>query len=301
MSDAWDVVDIAFADNDRNADGTVHFNLFSGGDGCSALDPRDFKRDMAALQARGKVFVLSLGGAEGTITLNNDQHQANFVASLTDVVLDWGFDGIDVDLESGSGIVVGSEIQGRIGEALLQIEANLGRDLYLTMAPEHPYVHGGMVAVAGPWGAYLRVIDDTRATLDLLHVQLYNNGGLWNPYGPLAAEGSVDMMVAHAKMLVEGFDLANGARFAPLRDDQVAIGLPSGPRSASSGQAPAQNVLDALDCLTRGSRCGSVKPSFDYVNFGGVMTWSINWDQHDGYAFSGPVGDKLEEMNAARS
>ncbi len=27
MSDAWDVIDIAFAENDRNSDGTVHFNF----------------------------------------------------------------------------------------------------------------------------------------------------------------------------------------------------------------------------------------------------------------------------------
>ncbi|MCA2418022.1 Ig-like domain-containing protein, partial [Vibrio chemaguriensis] len=30
MADAWDVIDIAFAENDRNSDGTVHFNLYSG-------------------------------------------------------------------------------------------------------------------------------------------------------------------------------------------------------------------------------------------------------------------------------
>lgn len=298
MSDAWDVVDIAFADNDRNADGTVHFNLYSGGNGCPGLDPAEFKRDMAALQAKGKVFVLSLGGAEGDITLKSDRDEANFVASLTGIIDEWGFDGLDVDLESGSGLVVGSSIQTRLGRALLRIEANMGRDMYLTMAPEHPYVHGGYVAYSGAWGAYLPIIDETRRTLDLLHVQLYNNGGLASPYLGRAREGTVDMMVAHAMMLVEGFDISDGSRFVPLRDDQVAIGLPSGPSSANSGQAPTQNILDALDCLTRGSKCGSIKPSFNYDNFGGVMTWSINWDKHDEYNFSGPIGHKLEEMNS---
>lgn len=28
MSQAWDVIDIAFAENDRNSTGTVHFNLY---------------------------------------------------------------------------------------------------------------------------------------------------------------------------------------------------------------------------------------------------------------------------------
>ncbi|MBF4244902.1 chitinase [Vibrio anguillarum] len=303
MSDAWDVIDIAFADNDRNSNGTVHFNLFAGDahSSCPALDATQFKQDMAALQAKGKVFVLSLGGAEGNITLNTDSDEAHFVDSLTALIKEWGFDGLDVDLESGSNLMHGSQIQARLGRALKQIEANIGGDMYLTMAPEHPYVQGGMVAYSGIWGAYIPIINEVRDTLDLLHVQLYNNGGLPNPYLPGAApEGSVDMMVAQSKMLLEGFDLADGSRFEPLRDDQVAIGLPSGPSSANSGQAPTQNILDALDCLTKGTSCATVKPSFNYPNYGGVMTWSINWDEHDGYNFSTPIGNKLTQMNNAQ-
>ncbi|ELR65618.1 Chitinase [Photobacterium marinum] len=301
ISPAWDVIDIAFAENDRNSNGTVHFNLYSGDiySSCPALDPAQFKQDIRALQAQGKKIVLSLGGAEGTITLNTDADEANFVSSLTDIIKEWGFDGLDIDLESGSNLLHGTQIQARLPRALKKIEANTGGNMYLTMAPEHPYVQGGMIAYSGIWGAYIPLIDELRDTLDLLHVQLYNNGGLANPYMPGAApEGSVDMMVASAKMLVEGFKLANGTMFQPLRDDQVAIGLPSGPSSANSGQAPIQNIINALDCLAVGTSCGTVVPTKLYPNFGGVMTWSINWDQHDGYNFSKPVGDKLKTMNS---
>lgn len=128
---------------------------------------------------------------------------------------------------------------------------------------------------------------------------LYNNAGLPNPYsGNAAPEGSVDMMVASVKMLVEGFELADGSTFAPLRDDQVAIGLPSGPSSANSGQAATQNIIDALDCITDNINCSSIVPSAKFPNIGGVMTWSINWDVHDGFNFSGPIGDKIDAMNA---
>ncbi len=301
ISPKWDVIDIAFADNDRNSNGTVHFNLFSGDihSTCPAMDPVQFKQDVATLQAQGKIIVLSLGGAEGTITLNNATDEANFVASLTDIIAEWGFDGLDIDLESGSNLMHGTQIQQRLPRALKQIETNMGGNMYLTMAPEHPYVQGGMIAYTGIWGAYIPLIDSLRDTLDLLHVQLYNNGGLPNPYTPGSlAEGSVDMMVASVRMLVEGFDLADGSRFSPLRDDQVAIGLPSGPASANSGQASTANIVSALDCLTLGTSCGTIVPSSQYVNFGGVMTWSINWDAYDGYNFSGPIGDKIATMNA---
>ncbi|PQJ66601.1 Ig-like domain-containing protein [Photobacterium angustum] len=303
ISPAWDIIDIAFADNDRNSDGTVHFNLYNGDirSSCEPLDPQQFKDDVRELRAQGKIIVLSLGGAEGTITLNNDADQANFVSSLTDIINEWGFDGLDIDLESGSNLLHGTEIQARLPVALKQIEANIGGDMYLTMAPEHPYVQGGMIAYSGIWGAYIPMINELRDMLNLLHVQLYNNGGLANPYtSGVAPEGSVDMMVASVKMLVEGFELADGSQFAPLRDDQVAIGLPSGPSSANSGQAPTQNIIDALDCVTKGNSCGSVVPTKLYPNFGGVMTWSINWDVHDGFNFSGPIGDKLQQMNSQR-
>ncbi|MCF6434911.1 Ig-like domain-containing protein [Pseudoalteromonas sp. MMG022] len=302
MSDAWDIIDIAFADNDRNSNGTVHFNLFEKDihSNCPPIDPVQFKQDMRNLQAQGKVFVLSLGGAEGTITLNTDSDEANFVASLTDIINEWGFDGLDIDLESGSNLVHGSQIQARLPRALKQIEQNIGGDMVLTMAPEHPYVHGGMIAYTGIWGAYIPLINELRDTLDLLHVQLYNNGGLPNPYEPGSApEGSINMMVAHAKMLIEGFELADGTQFMPLRDDQVAIGLPSGPQSANSGQAPIGNITAALDCLIKGVSCSSIVPSKLYPNFGGVMTWSINWDKYDGYNFSKPIGDKLDQLNQA--
>ena len=123
-------------------------------------------------------------------------------------------------------------------------------------------------------------------------------GGYQIPMNQAARQKvSINMMVAHAKMLVEGFELANNTRFMPLRDDQVAIGLPSGPKSANSGQAPIGNITAALDCLIKGSSCSSIVPSKRYPNFGGVMTWSINWDKYDGYNFSKPIGDKLTQLN----
>ncbi|TQV84949.1 Ig-like domain-containing protein [Aliikangiella coralliicola] len=298
VSDDWDVIVIAFADNDRNSNGTVHFNLYSGDihSTCDAIDPDKFKQDILSLQARGKKLVLSLGGAEGTITLNTDSDQINFVSSLTQIIQEWKFDGLDVDLESGSNLIHGSQIQARLPGALKQIQSNIGGQMYLSMAPEHPYVQGGMVAYSGIWGAYIPLIDELRSDLDLLHVQLYNNGGLTNPYtSGVAPEGSIDMMVAASRMLIEGFELADGSQFQPLRADQVAIGLPSGPSSANSGQASIANIVASLDCIMLGTSCDSFDAGGVHPTFGGVMTWSINWDKHDGFNFSKPVAARLRD------
>jgi chitinase len=286
----WDVIVIAFADDAGN--GSVAFNLDPG------LNKSQFISDVAAKRAAGKKVVLSFGGQNGTVTLNNATNVTNFVNSTAAIMNEYGFDGIDIDLESGAGVMHGAPVINNIVSAASQLNSRFS-NFYLSMAPEHPYVQGGYVAYSGIWGAYLPMINGTRSFLDLLHVQLYNNGGLSTPYAPQAfGAGTVDMMVASAKMLIEGFPLANGTagNFSGLNASQVALGLPSGPSSAGSGQATTGNINAALDCITRNTACGTVRMATTQPAFRGVMTWSINWDMNDGGIFSGPVGSKVHGL-----
>lgn len=287
---AWDVIVIAFVDDAGN--GNVEFRLDP------ALNKAQFIADVAAKRAQGKNIVLSYGGEKGTVTLNNSTNLANFVNSTAAIVNEYGFDGVDIDLESGAGVMHGAPVIGNMVSAIKQLHS-MYPDLYVSMAPEHPYVQGGYVAYTGIWGAYLPMIDQLRNELDLLHVQLYNNGGLATPYAPQAYQaGTVDMMVASARMLIEGFPLANGTagHFAGLRPDQVALGMPSGPRAAGSGQATTADINRAVECLAKRTNCATNLPLSAYADFRGVMTWSINWDVKDGRIFSIPVGTYLKSL-----
>lgn len=285
---AWDVIDVAFAEN--AADGNVSFTLDPGAGGEAR-----FKADIKAKQARGVKVVLSLGGQNGSVTVNDQRQADNFAASTAAIIARYGFDGIDVDLESG--VSVGAPITTWLPVGIKALKAKAGPRMYLSMAPEWVYVEGGFTASGGPWGAYLPMIDALRSDLTVLHPQYYNNGAVYTPYSttPFAA-GSTDQLVATAKMLTEGFTAANGKRFAPLRADQVAMGVPSGPSSAGSGFTTPASVDAALDCITSLRSCGSVRPQVAHPTFRGVMTWSINWDRHDGYAFSRPVGAHLKGL-----
>ncbi|WP_331345173.1 chitinase [Cellvibrio sp. UBA7661] len=287
---AWDVIVIAFVEDAGN--GSVEFRLDP------ALNKAQFIQDVATKRAQGKNIVLSYGGEKGTVTLNNSTNLANFVNSTASIINEYGFDGVDIDLESGAGVMHGAPVINNMVSAIKQLNA-MYPDFYVSMAPEHPYVQGGYVAYTGIWGAYLPMIDQLRNELDLLHVQLYNNGGLATPYAaqPYQA-GTVDMMVASARMLIEGFPLANGTAgtFKGLRPDQVALGLPSGPRAANSGQATTADINKAVDCLVKRTNCGSNLPLAAYGDFRGVMTWSINWDVKDGRIFSVPVGNHLKSL-----
>lgn len=288
VDNSWDVIVIAFADDAGN--GSVKFTLDP------ALNKAQFIADVAAKRAAGKKVVLSFGGQNGTVTLNNATNVANFVSSTAAILNEYGFDGIDIDLESGANVSWGAPVIGNLVTAVKQLKSSFP-NLYLSMAPEHPYVQGGYIAASGIWGAYLPLIDGLRNELSILHVQLYNNGGLATPYSNSALQaGTVDMMVASALMLIEGFPIANNTTWVGLRPDQVAIGLPSGAKAANSGQATTADITRALNCLTKLTDCGSVKPKAAYPTFRGVMTWSINWDVNDGKPFSVPVSASLKSL-----
>jgi chitinase len=288
VDSTWDVIVIAFADDAGN--GAVKFTLDP------ALNKAQFIADVAAKRAAGKKVVLSFGGQNGTVTLNNATNVANFVSSTTAILNEYGFDGIDIDLESGAGVSWGAPVITNLVTAVKQLKASFP-NLYLSMAPEHPYVQGGYIAASGIWGAYLPLIDGLRNELTILHVQLYNNGGLATPYSGSALQaGTVDMMVASITMLIEGFPIANNTTWVGLRPDQLAIGLPSGAQAANSGQATTADIAKALNCLTKLTDCGTVKPKAAYPSFRGVMTWSINWDVRDGRPFSVPVRASLNAL-----
>ncbi len=282
----WDVINIAFAERDPAGDGYVAFHVFNNpmGEGCSlsGLSEQDFKDDVAYLQGLGKVVSLSLGGAEGTITLSSSTHEDNFVSSLTAIINEFGFDGLDVDYESGSGIShEGAIIKNKhLSNALKRINTNLGGSMYLSMAPEHPYVQGGAVAYSGIWGSYLPLIDDLRNELDLLHVQLYNNSSVPNPWG-IFPVNSVDNLVASAKMLIEGFQPSGGPTFTGLPASKIAFGVPSGPKSSNPPFISTSTIEDAYDCVTSNTNCQTLSMANSQPGFRGVMSWSINWDEYD--------------------
>ncbi len=291
VTDDWDVIIVAFADNAGN--GNISFTLDP-----NAGSEAQFIADIAAKHKAGKKVVLSVGGQNGSISLDNSTMVANFVNSAYALIQKYGFDGIDLDLETG--VSQGTALQANIVTAMKQLKAKVGPTFYLSMAPEHPYVQGGYVAYGSIWGAYLPIIDGLRNDLSVIHVQYYNNGGFTydNASNQMVQEGTVDGLVAGSLMLIEGFTTAynTGWHFNGLRPDQVAFGVPSGPSSANTGFVTSSVISNTLNCLTRLTGCNTIKPAKAYPTFRGAMTWSINWDKHDGYNFSVPTRAALNAL-----
>jgi len=134
---------------------------------------------------------------------------------------------------------------------------------------------------SGPWGgqdprcgAYLPVIHALRDDITLLHVQNYNSGPIMGLDGQYWQMGSSDFHVAMADISLKGFNAAgNSSRpFVALRPDQVGFGVPSSV-SAGNGYVEPSVVQAAVNCIVKGTSCGSYKPSKTYPGLRGVMAW----------------------------
>ena len=281
----YSVVCVSFAVPNSPSDMTMNFTP----DGVSQST---FISQIQALQTQGKKVLLSIGGANTSISLNNTTNRDLFVNSMSSLLTTYGFDGIDIDIEHGNSILASGTIANptsadviNLIAAINQIKTNynatFSSNMMLTFAPETAYVHGGMSAFGGIWGGYLPLIDAFRNDLSYVHVQLYNSGSMYGIDGNIYAQGNADFIVAMTDALIQGFNTAGGF-FQGLPSSKVAVGLPACPSAAGGGFVSSINVENALKYLRGlGPQPGTytLTNTTGYPNLGGMMTWSINWDK----------------------
>lgn len=304
VSDKYDVINVAFAEPVGGDHATMGFVPFNA-------SVEEFKSDIALLQSKGKKVLISIGGANGTVELTTEAAKQSFITSMTSIIQTYGFDGMDIDLEGSSLSLNAGDTDFRnpttpkiknLIEATQTITNTFGPSFILTMAPETAYVQGGYAAYGGPWGAYLPVIHALRERMNYIHVQHYNSGALEALDGRTYQQGTADFQVAMAEMLLKGFPIGRNPNnmFPALRENQVAIGLPSAPSAAGGGYTSPADIQKALHYLVKGTSFGGtykLQNPAGYPQFQGVMTWSINWDARNNYSFANHVRSSLDSLS----
>ncbi|WP_031068529.1 chitinase [Streptomyces sp. NRRL S-118] len=264
----YDIIAVSFADSTATP-GQIVFNLDPAVGYASVAD---FKADIAAKKAAGKSVIISVGGEKGNVTINSDASATAFANSAYALMQEYGFSGVDIDLEHG----INSTYLTR---ALRQLSAKAGPGMVLTMAPQ-------TIDMQNTGTEYFRTALAVKDILTVVNMQYYNSGSMLGCDGKVYAQGSVDFLTALACIQLEG----------GLDASQVGLGVPASPRGAGSGYVDPSVVKNALDCLTRGTGCGSFKPSRTYPALRGAMTWSTNWDATAGNAWSGAVGPHVHNL-----
>ena len=265
----YDIIAVSFADA-TTTPGAVTFNLDTAG--LNGYTVAQFKADIRAKQAAGKNVVISIGGERGTISVNSDASATNFANSVYALMQEYGFNGVDIDLENGLSSTY-------MTKALRALSSKAGSGLVITMAPQ-------TIDMQSTSGEYFKTALNIKDILTVVNMQYYNSGSMLGCDGKVYSQGSVDFLTALACIQLEG----------GLAPSQVGLGVPASTRGAGSGYVAPSVVNAALDCLAKGTSCGSFKPARTYPSLRGAMTWSTNWDATAGNAWSNAVGPHVHSL-----
>ena len=277
----YDMICVAFTGN-TTTPGEVTFEL--DGDLCNALGgytKAEFIQDIKDLKAKGQHVIISVGGAEGRIEINSNEAAALFAEGLIDIIEEYGFEGVDIDLE-GSAVTGVNYIAG----ALRTVHDHFGDDFIITMAPETYYIQADRLASNDITTAYLRLALEIKDILTICYPQFYNSGGMNGYGGTVVNPGNADFLTSLSTLIIE----------AGLRPDQVALGVPSTSQAAGSGYVAPSVVREAVLALANGTSSGNFTAPQAYPTIRGVMTWSINWDATNDYAWAKAMDALMDEL-----
>jgi chitinase len=272
----YNLIEVAFANADSALDGGITFSVDSG---LSAAIPggysaAQFTNDIKTLHAQGRFVVLSVGGQNGSFPLSSVAMANNFANSAFSLMQQYGFDGIDIDMEN----VITFANFTYVEMALRQLSALAGSKLIVTMAPQTI----DMLPSFPTLDNYLQIARDLGSVITMVNTQYYNSGSMPGRDGINYSEGTVDFITSQADAVLQF-----------LSPSQVGIGLPASPSAAGGGYVSPTVVNAALDCLTQGTHCGSYVPVARYPSLRGAMDWSTNWDASNGNNFSITVAPHL--------
>ena len=269
---SYNLVAVAFG-NAGATPGQVTFSLDSGlSSALGGYTDSQFTSDIQTLHSRGQKVILSVGGQNGTVSVTDSASASEFASSVDAIINQYGFDGVDIDLENGVNPTY-------MAQALEQLQSDVGSSLIITLAPQ-------TIDTQSAGSDYLALALNIKSILTMINTQYYNSGTMNGCDGNVYAEGSVDFITALACT-----ELQSG-----LSASQVGIGLPASSSAAGSGAVDPSVVNNALDCLTSQANCGSFTPSATYPDLRGAMTWSINWDASNNYNFANTVAPHLAAL-----
>ncbi|MFC4101247.1 fibronectin type III domain-containing protein [Paenibacillus xanthanilyticus] len=269
----YDIIVVSFAEMDLSKPGGVTFNVDSSlSNALGGYTNANLIADIAAKKAQGKKVILAIGGEKGNVNLNAaSPNISNFVNSMYGLITQFGFDGIDIDLENGMNAA-------NVATAVRQLQQKVGSSFILTMAPQ-------TIDMQNENTAYMQLYKSLKDITTVINVQYYNSGCMLGRDGKCYSQGTVDFLTALTDLTLQW-----------VAPSQLGLGLPATTSAAGGGYVSPSVVNNALGCLTSGTNCGSYKPVAKYPDLRGAMTWSINWDASSGYAFANTVKPYLTNL-----
>ncbi|MBQ4813851.1 hypothetical protein J8M20_20975 [Pseudoalteromonas luteoviolacea] len=238
--------------------GYIHFN--NSVVKPSGVSDLDLRAQISDIHTADGIVLLSFGGQNNTFCPNpNDPIEA--AQNTIKLCNEYGFDGIDLDLESVS-------VDGQyILEYMSEIKKH--SSLFITAAPQ---IGGGYGSPATFRPALFSDAFVRDANFTALLVQEYNQYG-GAVFGRLkdTDEG----------FITASFDSLVDADFVP-KDTKIVVGEPANKRAGSGLSDPKE--------ITEDIKSGDVLSN---NQFGGVMVWALNYDAEQGWSFANGVTEVI--------
>ena len=227
-----------------------------------------------ALKAEGRTVLLSLGGGAGGVLPGPPASGwvPAMVLNLWALAASLALDGFDLDIENFAGDAVAGM------QALRAVVAGLraapgGAALRITCAPQMTDVFPDYPTWTAGFNRYAPLLEaGSLQLIDAVMPQMYNT---WSSVETVAYAKT------YAGELQKGFSVA-GPWPAPLNvtipPEKLWLGFPASPSAAGSGYINPADVAAAV----MGWAAGGLRVA-------GLMTWSIGWDQQNGWLMANAV------------
>lgn len=239
----------------------------------------EFKRDIQVLNDRGQKVVLVIGGSSENIVVNSAESVNNFVNSLKDIIDEFGFNGIDIDIEN-------TIYPEYLADALQTLADYYGNEFTLILTPQTDDMkldeNNSYTGVLN--GTYYDLIQEVKDEITIVNMQLYNTGDKYGLDGNVYDPGTIDFIAAYADIMVE----------AGLDASQVGLGFFYD--STRSGYVTPQTITAAYNAIKQGGTIsgGTYTMRHDLSGIGGIMFFSIQDDMKANYIFRNEIKELLK-------
>ena len=287
IDNSYNVIITAFIVTDSNGNFVLSLKD-PGSQGKATYTPEQIKQMINDTKAQGRKVIVSIGGQFFQYNIQTEDQKNNFVTQVEKIVDEYGFEGLDLDLEQGA---MASNTQ-LFAEAVKQVVNHYRekeQDFWLTAAPEWCYIVPFMYG-SGQWAShsfegkfYLDLLNNIGIdTFTYICPQSYNEGPANGIGGPEKDIEGYSMKVtpsdgmdkflnalAWAISTPEGYE-ANGSCGIQIPPEKLVLGIP-----ALEGAAGGEMTYIATPTLIQ-STWSMMKANNDKI--AGFMNWSVDWD-----------------------